>query len=291
VRLVSYRYQGETSFGFVQGQGVVDLRRHGFAEIPSLKAFLAVGALGRVDGSCPADLLLEQVELLPPIPDPDKVLCVGVNYHDHREETGRAESAFPTLFTRFANTQVGHQQSLIRPRVSKELDFEGELAVVVGRRARHVSKANALSYVAGYACYQDGSVRDFQRHTSQFTAGKNFVGTGGFGPWLVTADEIPDPSKLTLSFRLNGEQLQHTTTDLMIFNVPALLEYITAFTELVPGDVIATGTPAGVGWKRSPQIFLKPGDVADVEISGVGTLRNLVVDEDGAAASSSDAAA
>ncbi|MGZ3481782.1 MAG: fumarylacetoacetate hydrolase family protein, partial [Myxococcaceae bacterium] len=200
-------------------------------------------------------------------------------YVAHREETGRTESEFPTLFTRFANTQVGHDQPLVRPRVSTELDYEAELAVVVGKPARHVRREDALGVVAGYSCYQDATLRDWQRHTSQFTPGKNFIGTGGFGPWMVTADEIPDPSRLTLVGRLNKVEMQRATTDLLIFDIPALIAYITTFTELVPGDVISTGTPGGVGSKRQPPVWLKAGDVFEVEISGIGVLRNPVVDE------------
>jgi 2-keto-4-pentenoate hydratase/2-oxohepta-3-ene-1,7-dioic acid hydratase in catechol pathway len=202
----------------------------------------------------------------PPGEDPLR----GINYVAHREETGRSETEFPALFTRFANTQVGHEQPLVRPRVSTELDYEAELAVVIGKPAHHVRREDALSFVAGYSCYQDATLRDWQRHTSQFTPGKNFIGTGGFGPWMVTADEISDPSRLTLVGRLNKTEMQRTSTDLLIFDIPALIAYITTFTELVPGDVISTGTPGGVGSKRQPPVWLKPGDVFEVEISGIG---------------------
>ena len=249
---------------------------------PSLRAALAAGALGevrRATEGASADHGLDEITWLPPIPHPEKILCVGVNYVAHREETGRTESEFATLFTRFANTQVGHDQPLVRPRVSTELDYEAELAVIIGKPAHHVRREDALSYVAGYSCYQDATLRDWQRHTTQFTPGKNFIGTGGFGPWMVTADEIPDPSRLTLVGRLNKTEMQRATTDLLIFDIPALIAYITTFTELVPGDVISTGTPGGVGSKRQPPVWLKPGDVFEVEISGIGVLRNTVVDE------------
>jgi len=262
--------------------GVVDAVPRLGGRYPTLRAALTAGALPevrKVTQGASADHPLDEVTWLPPIPHPEKILCVGINYVAHREETGRTESEYPTLFTRFANTQVGHGQPLIRPRESTELDYEAELAVIIGRTARHLRKDEALSYVAGYACYQDATLRDWQRHTSQFTPGKNFIGTGGFGPWMVTTDEIPDPSKLTLVGRLNGNEMQRSTTDLLIFDVPALLAYITAFTELVPGDVISTGTPGGVGSKRNPPVWLKPGDVFEVEISSIGTLKNTVVDE------------
>ena len=282
MRLASFIGLDGPSYGVVRGDGLVDLRRASGGRFPTLKSVLADGDIGALLHSvrdAPADVPLEGLRYLPPLPDPDKIICVGVNYHAHRHETGRAESAYPVLFTRFANTQVGHGEPLVLPRASRELDFEGELAVVMGRRARHVAAKDALGYVAGYACYQDASVRDWQRHTPQFTPGKNFLATGGFGPLLVMTDEIPDPSALTLSLRLNGEQMQHTPTDLMIFDIPALIQYISTFTELVPGDVLVTGTPGGVGWKRTPPVFLRVGDIVEVEVSGVGILRNPVVAE------------
>jgi 2-keto-4-pentenoate hydratase/2-oxohepta-3-ene-1,7-dioic acid hydratase in catechol pathway len=282
MRLVTYRKGATQSFGVVVAGGVVDAAKALGGRFSSLKAVLAAGALSelaRAVKNAPPDAALEAVQLLPPIPEPDKILCVGVNYVAHRDETGRSETAYPTLFIRFANTQVGHGQALVRPRASTEFDYEAELAVVIGRRGRHVRKEEALSLVAGYSCYQDATLRDWQRHTSQFTPGKNFVATGGFGPWLVTKDEVPDPSELSVIGRLNGQEMQRSGTDLLIFDVPELIAYITTFTELVPGDVISTGTPGGVGSKRKPPVWMKPGDVFEVEVTGVGTLRNPVVDE------------
>ena len=219
------------------------------------------------------------MQLLPVIPEPEKILCVGINYASHAAETGRAESSHPTLFTRFSNTLVGHNQPLVAPRSSQEFDYEAELAVVIGKRARHVTREDALDCVAGYTCFNDATARDWQRHTSQFTAGKNFVKSAALGPWLVTRDELPDPSALQISLRLNGTELQKASTKELIFDVPALLAYITTFTELVPGDIIATGTPSGVGSKRQPPVFMKDGDRVEVELSGVGVLRNPVVAE------------
>jgi 2-keto-4-pentenoate hydratase/2-oxohepta-3-ene-1,7-dioic acid hydratase in catechol pathway len=282
MRLVSYRQGATEGFGVVRDGAIIDGAKALGGRYRELKSVLGAGALpelARAVQGARADVPLEAVQLLPPIPNPDKILCVGVNYLAHREETGRTESAYPTLFTRFANTQVGHGAPLIRPQVSKELDYEAELAVVIGRRGHRVPRADALSLVAGYSCYQDATLRDWQRHTSQFTPGKNFLGTGGFGPWLVTADEIPDPSKLTLIGRLNGREMQRSATELLIFDVPELIAYITRFTELVPGDVLSTGTPGGVGSKRKPPVFLQAGDVFEVEVTGVGVLRNPVVDE------------
>jgi 2-keto-4-pentenoate hydratase/2-oxohepta-3-ene-1,7-dioic acid hydratase in catechol pathway len=213
------------------------------------------------------------------IPNPDKILCVGINYVDHQAETGQAKPERPVIFTRFANSQVGHGQPMIRPRVSEKFDFEGELAVVIGRPGRHIIESEALSYVIGYACYNDGSVRDWQRHTTQFTPGKNFIGTGAFGPWLVTADEATGIANASISTRLNGEEVQQARTSEMVFSIPELIAYISTFTELVPGDVISTGTPGGVGAARKPPLWMKPGDVVEVAIEGIGVLRNSVMAE------------
>ena len=219
---------------------------------------------------------LSDVQLLPPITNPEKIICVGLNYESHRKETGRPEVEFPTLFTRFANNQIGDGEAMWRPAESTSFDYEGELAVIIGSGGWKIPEDKALEHVAGYSCYNDGSVRDWQRHTSQFTPGKNFRHTGPFGPWLVTTDEIPDPSTLTLTTRLNGEVMQHATTDLLIFTIPVLINYISRFTRLEPGDVIVSGTPGGVGFKRDPQVFMKPGDVVEVEISKIGILKNPI---------------
>jgi 2-keto-4-pentenoate hydratase/2-oxohepta-3-ene-1,7-dioic acid hydratase in catechol pathway len=274
MKLVSFLHAGKPGFGRIDGEDVVDLSS---AALPDLKAALEKG-LQALPSSGPR-LALSTVTLLPPIPNPDKIFCVGINYADHREETGRAASDYPTIFTRFADTQVGHGQRLIAPKASAKFDYEGELAVIIGKAGRAIAEADALNHVAGYACYNDGSIRDWQNHTSQFTPGKNFPGTGGFGPWMVTADEAPPVSEMTVTTRLNGQVLQNASCSLLIFNVAQCIAYISAFTELRPGDVISTGTPGGVGAKRTPPLWMKAGDVAEVEISGVGTLRNAVVNE------------
>jgi 2-keto-4-pentenoate hydratase/2-oxohepta-3-ene-1,7-dioic acid hydratase in catechol pathway len=283
VKLATYAVRGETSFGAVVGDGIVDLRRRlGAARFPSVKAVLAAGALEearRAASGAEPDHRLADVALRPPVPDPDKILCVGLNYKAHREETGRKPSDHPSIFTRFASTQVGSGEPLVKPKNSEAFDFEGELAVVIGERGRHVPRSRALDLVAGYSVYFDGSVRDWQRHTTQWTPGKNFPATGGFGPWLVTADEVPDPTALTLVTRLDGSEVQRTATDLMLFDIPAILEYLTGFCELAPGDVVATGTPGGVGYAREPPLFMRPGARVEVEISGIGVLRHEVVAE------------
>ena len=216
---------------------------------------------------------LDSVELLPPVPDAGKIFCIGHNYEEHRVETGRPKTSSPAVFPRFADTLVGHGNQAWIPAESTEIDYEGELAVVIGRAGRRIARAEALSHVAGYSCFNDISVRDWQRQTSQFTPGKNFPRTGGFGPWLVTADEISDPQELSLETRLNGQVVQHANTDQMIFRVAELIEYLSTFTLLSPGDVIVSGTPGGVGAKRTPPLFMKAGDSVEVETGRVGTLR------------------
>jgi len=280
MKLISFVAETGPSFGFLNEAGVVDLGRR--TRLPSLRAFLAAGGIATLDAAsraAPADYALPAVRQLPVIPDPDKIICVGLNYHDHVQETGRTVTEKPMLFARFPGSQVAHGDPLIRPQISHDFDYEGELAVIIGTAGRHIPETAALSHIAGYACYNDGSVRDWQRHTSQFLPGKTFAGTGGFGPWLVTADEIADPTALTLQTRLNGQVVQHTTTDRMITTITALIAYCSTILPLLPGDVLVTGTPGGVGARRNPPLWMKPGDVVEVEISGVGCLRNTIADE------------
>ncbi|MBV9517728.1 MAG: fumarylacetoacetate hydrolase family protein [Hyphomicrobiales bacterium] len=275
MRMMSFRRaDGTTSWGIVQGEKVADCG----ALASSLRAALANGKIAAAPHGAPRHAL-DAITFLPPIPDPEKIICVGLNYLTHILEGGREVPKKPTIFTRFANTQVGHLQPLIRPSASETLDFEGEMAVIIGRRCRHVKGADAMAVVAGYSCYNDGSVREWQRHTSQFTPGKNFPGTGGFGPWIVTPDEAGDIAKATLLTRVNGEETQRATIDDLVFDVTALVEYCSTFTILEPGDVIITGTTGGVGAYRKPPLWLKPGDVVEVEVTGVGLLRNFVAQE------------
>ncbi|MGH9337203.1 MAG: fumarylacetoacetate hydrolase family protein, partial [Vicinamibacteria bacterium] len=254
-------------------------------ELPrSLLGILEAGdeALSRIEevvSRAEPDYEMEEVEMLPLIPDPPSIWCVGVNYDEHRQETGREPTKYPTLFLRIAASQVGHREAMVRPKASRELDYEGELAVVIGRSGRHIAESDALEYVAGYSCYNDGSVRDFQRHTTQFGPGKNFHRTGAFGPWLVTKDELQDPYAQTLVTRVNGEALQRTAISAMTFKIEFLIHYLSTVYPLRRGDVISTGTPGGVGSKRKPPRFLRAGDRVEVEISGIGVLSNPVIDE------------
>ena len=207
-----------------------------------------------------------------------KILCVGVNYRPHIEEMGREVPEYPVVFVRFAQSLVGDGEAIVRPAVSEQFDFEGELAVVIGRDAHRVSRDEALDCVRGYCCFMDGSVRDWQQHTMQFTPGKNFDRSGAIGP-IVAADDIPEPAALELTTRVNGEIMQQGSVADLVFDIPALIEYCSAFTTLRPGDVIATGTPGGVGAARTPPVWLRHGDVVDVEISPIGVLTNTVRDE------------
>jgi len=281
MRYVSFVHRGTPRYGIVERDGIIDLTQRLGAEFPTLRAFLAGNGAAKLDkiaGRGRADLALSEISFLPVIPNPDKIICVGLNYEEHRLESGSAKAPYPTLFTRFANSQVGHEQPLIRPRESEKFDYEGEIAIVIGKTGRRIPRERAHDYIAGYAPYNDGSVRDYQRHAAQYTPGKNFFGTGGFGPWLVTRDEVPDPAALELITRLNGVEVQHARTSDMVFPFDALIAYCSIFTELVPGDVIVTGTPSGVGYVRNPPLFMKPGDRVEVEIVGLATLVNAVTE-------------
>lgn len=282
MKFASFVVQGRTTYGVVEADQVIDLESVKTTFGTDLKQAIAINRLGELTPAVLAPLprvALADVTFLPVIENPGKVLCIGINYATHVRETGREMPTYPMIFTRFADSQVAHLQPIIRPKASHKLDFEGELAVVIGKTARHVKAADALEYVAGYACYNDGSVRDWQKHTIQFVPGKNFPRTGGFGPWLVTCDEIGDPQDLELTTRLNGQVMQHTRTSDMIFDVRHLIEYCSTFTELAPGDVIVSGTTGGVGAFREPPVWMKPGDTVEVEISGIGILRNSIADE------------
>jgi 2-keto-4-pentenoate hydratase/2-oxohepta-3-ene-1,7-dioic acid hydratase in catechol pathway len=280
MKLVSFRMNGKGGFGVVRGDGVVAFSgRMNHSDLRSLIASNGLDEAAKLAATLDLDFKIESAELLPPIPNPGKIICVGLNYHDHVAETGRELTEKPALFTRYPESQIGHLQPMIKPLESDQFDYEGELAIVIGKPGRRIRESEAASHIAGYACYNDGSIRDWQYHTTQFLSGKNFVGTGGFGPWLVTPDEIPDPSKLRLTTRLNGTVMQSATVDMMITPIAAQIAYISTFLPLEPGDVIVTGTPGGVGAKRKPPVFMKNGDVVEIEIDGIGVLRNTVANE------------
>jgi 2-keto-4-pentenoate hydratase/2-oxohepta-3-ene-1,7-dioic acid hydratase in catechol pathway len=277
MKLLSFRRpDGSASWGIAKDAGVIDLG----AYAPSLRHALWATASLAEEAKRPVDFRLDQITYLPTIPDPEKILCVGLNYMTHIKEGGREPPTKPIIFTRFRNSQVGNGQTLIRPKVSETFDYEGELAVIIGRRCRHVAKQDAQSVIAGYSCYNEGSIREWQRHSAQFTPGKNFYHSGAFGPWLVTPDETGDITKATLMTRVNGKEQQHATVDDLCFDIPTLINYCSTFTELEPGDVIVTGTTGGVGAYQKPPLWLKHGDTVEVEITGVGILRNPVAQEE-----------
>lgn len=278
MRLLSFVAGGKEYFGVVSGDGVVTLNDK--IGKPDLRAALAAGemeAMRQAAQTAKPDHKLGDIKFLPLIPSPNKILCAGVNYRAHAAEVGRELPKQPSMFIRFADTLVGHGGEMIRPKVSDNFDFEGELALVIGKAGRHIKAEHALDHVAGYTCFVDGSVRDYQKFS--VTSGKNFPGTGPLGPWLVTTDEIPDPSRLTLTTRLNGKEVQHATTDQLIYAIPQIIAFCSDFTPLSPGDVIATGTPEGVGHSRKPPLWMKAGDALEVEISSIGILRARIVDE------------
>jgi len=286
MKLLSFSESGRESWGVVAGDAVVDLGR-ALPQYRTLADFVGSDDFALRDALVTANRpgpKLSAISFLPVIPRPEKIVCAVRNYLDHHNEAvafgmKREITEFPPIFLRVWRSQVGHNAPVIRPKVSDNLDWEGELAVVIGKGGRHIPESLAVNHIAGYSIYNDVSVRDWQRHAQQIASGKNFVGTGPFGPWLVTPDEIGDPSRLKLETRVNGKVEQKSDTSLLIFSIPRLINYASTIFDLVPGDVIATGTPAGVGFTRKPPVFLKPGDVVEVEIENIGVLRNPVVDE------------
>jgi 2-keto-4-pentenoate hydratase/2-oxohepta-3-ene-1,7-dioic acid hydratase in catechol pathway len=278
MKLLSFAADGKEFFGAVSGDGIVTLNgRVGHSTLRSALAAGAMDAMRKTAADTKPDRRLADVKFLPVIPHPEKILCAGVNYRAHAAEAGRELPKQPSMFIRFTDTLIGHDGDMIRPRVSDNFDFEGELAVVIGRPGRHIASERALDHVAGYTCFVDGSVRDYQKFS--VTSGKNFPGTGPLGPWIVTTDEIPDPSRLALMTRLNGNEVQRSATDLLIHAIPQIIAFCSDFTALSAGDIIATGTPEGVGHGRKPPLWMKPDDALEVEITGIGTLRTRIVDE------------
>ena len=283
MKLMAFRADGKARYGWVDGNQVRALPGGDDLRPWLLERGKAARYALEPESSMPSWALTD-VEFLPPVADPLKILCVGLNYHEHVQETGRSPAGYPTLFTRFADTQIGHGAPIVGPAASDKLDWEGELAVLIGLPGRNIPEADALSHVGGYSCFNDVSVRDWQKHGTQWTPGKNFPATGPVGPWIVTADEIQDSSRLSIATRVNGITMQSANTSQLIFSIPQLIAYISRFTPLGTGDVICTGTPGGVGFARKPPLYLKDGDVVEVEIEGIGVLRNAVVLEAGSAA-------
>jgi 2-keto-4-pentenoate hydratase/2-oxohepta-3-ene-1,7-dioic acid hydratase in catechol pathway len=285
MKLLSFIHQGRETWGALVGpDAIVDLGK-ALPQYATLTDYIASGAYLNASADVAnktADVKLADITFLPVIPKPEKIVCAVRNYMDHHQEVlaagmQRELSEEPPIFLRVWRSQVAHGQPIVCPKVSESLDWEGELAVIIGKEGRNIAEADAFDHVAGYSCYNDGSIREWQFHAKQIASGKNFESTGGFGPWMVTADEIAPNQQLKLVTRLNGEVVQSSHTGHMIFSIAKLISYASTIFTLVPGDVIATGTPAGVGWSRKPAWFMKPGDVCEVEIEGIGTLVNPIV--------------
>ena len=279
MKFVSFRAGGKSRYGLVDGDSVIDLTQR--LKYPDLKSLIEADALDEAAEavSGPAEFDLDQIKYDPVIPNPGKIICVGLNYEGHRKETGMTQHKMPNFFVRWADTQVGHLENIVKPLDSDQLDWEGELVVIMGKGGRYIKQSDAESCIAGYSIYNECSLRDYQKHSSQFTPGKNFPGTGAFGPYMVTPDEMGELAGKKIQTRLNGETMQDATLDMMIFSPTRLIEYITSFTPLSPGDVIVSGTPEGVGWVRKPPLWMKGGDIVEVEIDNIGILRNPVVNE------------
>src|SRR5215470_4244697 len=282
MKLASFKANGRVSYGVVSGTGIIDLGRK--LKYPTLLEVLRAGAIGeaRAAASGQPDHQIKDVEMLPPILAPEKNICVGINYPDRAAEykDGKDAPKYPNLFCRFPSSLVGSDQPIVRPKVSDKFDYEGEIVLVIGKEGRHVPRENALSMIGGVTLGNEGSVRDWLRHGSlNVTQGKNFDKSGSLGPWIVTADEL-DPSKpLRVMTRVNGELRQEDTTDRLTWGFAWLINYISTFATLKPGDLIWTGTPTGAGVHRNPSLWLKPGDVVEVAAPQIGVLRNTVVDE------------
>jgi 2-keto-4-pentenoate hydratase/2-oxohepta-3-ene-1,7-dioic acid hydratase in catechol pathway len=282
MKFISFRAQGAAHYGVVSGDGIVDLTPRLGSRFPDLKSIIAADATAEAERAAKgatADFRLDQIDYAPVIANPGKILCVGLNYEEHRMETGRPKVENPTIFARFADTQIGHLQPIVKPKLSDKVDYECELAVIIGKGGRYISEAKAYDHVYGYSCYNDVSIRDYQNHTSQWTPGKNFPSSGPFGPWLVTRDEMGVLEPKRMQTRLNGQTVQNTLFEMMIFPVPRLIEYLSRFTTLMPGDVIVSGTPGGVGMRREPPLWMKAGDTVEIDIEGIGILKNPIVAE------------
>lgn len=278
MRLVSFTTEQDCGYGLVDQAGLRPANASLRARHSDLRALLAADALAELPSNLDPAVPLDSVTLLSPIPNPDKILCVGLNYAAHIKETGRDKPAYPAIFTRYPSSLRGHGEPLLRPAVSEEFDYEGELAVIIGKEGRNIRAEDAAQHIAGYSCFNDGTIRDFQRHTSQFWSGKSFDDSGAMGPWIVTRDELPDPEAQHLRTVLNGKEVQSTPISDLAFSIGEIIAYLSTVTRLLPGDIIATGTPGGVGRFRNPPLYMFAGDRIEVEITGIGTLSNPIAD-------------
>lgn len=275
MRLISFEIDGRPSYGLVRDTLIHEATAAFRANYPDLRSALAAGTVGAIetesDGIAPS-----AVKLLSPVPNPDKIICIGLNYANHIKETGRDKPKYPSIFTRYPSSVLGSGVPLLKPVCSDEFDYEGELAVIIGKEGRNIPASAAKDYILGYSCFNDGSIRDFQRHTTQFWSGKSFDDSDSMGPWIVTTDELPNPEEQHLRTILNGQEVQATPISDLAFSIGEIIEYVSKVTRLLPGDIIATGTPGGVGRFRTPPLYMFEGDRIEVEISGIGTLSNPI---------------
>jgi len=281
MKFVSFLLKNKARFGISDGKTITDLT-HQISEAKDLKELILKNGIEKAKKYAkenPGKINFDEIKFLPTIPNPGKIICVGLNYADHVDEIGLTNQKNPTIFLRVTESQTAHKEIIQKPEVSKYLDYECELAVIMGEGGKNIKPDDAFKYIVGYSCYNECTIRDWQEHTSQFTMGKNFEKTGSFGPWMALAEDIPDYTKLTIETRLNGKTMQKAKLSQLIFNIPNLISYISKAMPWKAGDVLVTGTPGGVGFKRKPPIYLKDGDDVEVEISNIGILLNKVKNE------------
>ena len=281
MKFVSFLLKGQAKFGIFDGKNLTDLTGK-IKDANTLKELISNKGIQEAKEYAkknPGDISLDQIEYLPVIPNPGKIICVGLNYSEHVKETGRTVEQNPVIFLRVPESQTAHKQPIQRPKVSTHLDYECEMAVIMDEAGKHIKPENALKHIVGYSCYNESTVRDWQQHTRQFGMGKNFEKTGSFGPHMVLAENISDYTKLSIQTRLNGKVMQQAKLSQLIFDIPTLISYISKAIPWRAGDVLVTGTPGGVGFKRKPPIFMKEGDQVEVEISEIGILSNIIKDE------------
>ena len=281
MKFVSFLLKGSPKFGVSDGKNITDLTNKisGSKTLKELISNNGITDAKKYAKENPGNININEIEFLPLIPNPGKIICVGLNYSDHVNEIGITLEKNPVIFLRVPQSQTAHKQIIQKPKVSNHLDYEGEMAVIMGNAGKHIEPKNALKHIAGYSCYNESTVRDWQQHTKQFTMGKNFEKTGSFGPYMVLAEEISDYKKLTIQTRLNDKVMQKASLSQLIFDIPTLISYISKAMPWQAGDVLVTGTPGGVGFKRNPPVYMKDGDKIEVEITDVGILTNTIKDE------------
>ena len=281
MKFVSFLQKSQAKFGISDGKNITDLtgKINGANTLKELISNKGIEEAKQYAKKNPGDISLDKIEYLPVIPNPGKIICVGLNYSEHVKETGRTIEQNPVIFFRVPESQTAHKQVIQRPKVSESLDYECEMAVIMGEAGKHIDPKDALKHIIGYSCYNECTVREWQQHTRQFGMGKNFEKTGSFGPHMILAENIPDYTKLTIQTRLNGKVMQDAKLSQLIFDIPSLISYISKAIPWRAGDVLVTGTPGGVGFKRKPPIFMKDGDKVEVEISEIGVLSNIIKDE------------